>query len=291
MLVRVTASGLCHSDLFFLQGVQQQSAAARARSRGRRRRRGGGARRSRAFGRRPGRSSGWVPGCGQCWFCRNGQSRLCTEPAVRVRRAESDEVATEARPAGCSGVGTFAEQALVREASLLKVETDLPDEQLALIGCGVTTGVGAALNTAAVRPGSTVAVVGCGGVGQSVIQGARIAGAARIIAIDPVELKRSVAAAMGATDTIDPTATDAVEEVRSLTGGRGVDYAFEVAGVEATLAQAFELTRPWRYCRPRCRSGADDADSMDGVRHVPPGEEGARLLLRCCRARRRTSPG
>ena len=91
----------------------------------------------------------------------------------------------------------------------MKVETDVPDEQLALIGCGVTTGVGAALNTAQVQPGSTVAVIGCGGVGQSVIQGARIAGAARIIAVDPVEMKRKTAEQFGATDIVDPNEGDA----------------------------------------------------------------------------------
>ena len=91
-----------------------------------------------------------------------------------------------------TGLGTFAELMTVQQMSVVKVETDLPDEQLALIGCGVTTGVGAALNTAQVEPGAIVAVIGCGGVGQAVIQGARIAGAARIIAIDPVALKRDV---------------------------------------------------------------------------------------------------
>ncbi len=241
VLVRVTASGLCHSDLFFLQGfnnsppplvlghegagiVEEVGLDVRTLAVG-----------DRVIFR-------WVPACGQCWFCKNGQSRLCMD--LLSEYGEPKLTRPDGSPASrMLGVGTFAERALVREGSLLKVETDLPDEQLALIGCGVTTGVGAALNTAAVKPGSTVAVVGCGGVGQSVVQGARIAGAARIIAIDPVELKRSVAAGMGATDTVDPTATDAIEAVRSLTGGRGADYAFEVAGVEATLGQAFELTR------------------------------------------------
>src|SRR5207249_3666581 len=101
-----------------------------------------------------------------------------------------------------------------------KIETDLPAEQLALIGCGVTTGVGAALNTAQVRPGSTVAIIGCGGVGQSVLQGARIAGASRIFAVNPVELKRKTAEQLGATDLIDPADGDPVQQVRELTEGR-----------------------------------------------------------------------
>jgi S-(hydroxymethyl)glutathione dehydrogenase/alcohol dehydrogenase len=120
----------------------------------------------------------------------------------------------------------------------------LPDEQLALIGCGVTTGVGAVLVTANVKPGSIVAVVGCGGVGRSAIQGARIAGAERIIAIDPVPLKRDAAKALGATDLIDPNAVDPVEAVRELTGGRGVDYGFEVVGRPETIQQTIDLVRP-----------------------------------------------
>src|SRR5207237_1454357 len=110
-------------------------------------------------------------------------------------------------------------------------------------GCGVTTGVGAALNTARVQPGSTVAVIGCGGVGQSVIQGARIAGAARIIAVDPVELKRKTAEQLGATDLINPNAGDPVAQVQALTGGRGADYTFEVIGLPETVQQAYAMAR------------------------------------------------
>jgi S-(hydroxymethyl)glutathione dehydrogenase/alcohol dehydrogenase len=142
-----------------------------------------------------------------------------------------------------TGLGTFAEAMVVDESALVKVETDLPDEQLALIGCGVTTGVGAALNTAKVKPGSTVAVIGCGGVGQAVIQGARIAGASRIFAIDPVELKRKTAEQLGATDLIDPAQGDPVSQVQALTGGRGADYAFEVIGLPETILQAFNTAR------------------------------------------------
>jgi len=131
----------------------------------------------------------------------------------------------------------------VDESMLVKVESDLPAEQLALIGCGVTTGVGAALNTAQIRPGSTVTVIGCGGVGQSVLQGARIAGASRIFAVDPVEMKRKTAEQFGATDLVDPTAGDPVEQIRAATGGRGTDYAFEVIGLPETILQAYEVAR------------------------------------------------
>jgi S-(hydroxymethyl)glutathione dehydrogenase/alcohol dehydrogenase len=132
----------------------------------------------------------------------------------------------------------------VQQMSVVKVETDLPDEQLALIGCGVTTGVGAALNTAQVEPGSIVAVIGCGGVGQAVIQGARIAGAARIIAVDPVALKREAAIVNGATHVVDPGDVDPIQAVKDLSGGRGADYAFEVIGTAATVRQAVDSTRP-----------------------------------------------
>jgi S-(hydroxymethyl)glutathione dehydrogenase/alcohol dehydrogenase len=142
-----------------------------------------------------------------------------------------------------TGLGTFAEAITTSEYSVVCIDGDVPDEQLALIGCGVTTGVGAALNTAAVQPGSTVAVLGCGGVGQAVVQGARIAGAARIIAIDTVPMKREQAQKFGATDLIDPAKGDAVEQVKQLTGGRGADYAFEVIGLPATILQTYNMTR------------------------------------------------
>jgi S-(hydroxymethyl)glutathione dehydrogenase/alcohol dehydrogenase len=142
-----------------------------------------------------------------------------------------------------SGVGSFANMMTVDEASCIPVETDLPADQLALIGCGFTTGFGAAINTAKVGPGATVAVIGCGGVGTSTIQGARVAGAAQIIAIDPLPMKRESAMRFGATHQVDPTEADPVEQVKALTGGRGVDFAFEVVGAEALQTQALQMTR------------------------------------------------
>jgi S-(hydroxymethyl)glutathione dehydrogenase / alcohol dehydrogenase len=142
-----------------------------------------------------------------------------------------------------TGLGTFSDEMQIDESMCVKVETDLPSDQLALIGCGVTTGVGAALNTAQIRPGSTVAIIGCGGVGQSVLQGARIAGASRIFAVDPVEMKRKTAEQLGATDLIDPNDGDPVEQVRALTEGRGADYAFEVIGHPETIQQAYAMAR------------------------------------------------
>src|SRR3954471_10201260 len=184
----------------------------------------------------------FIPACGVCWFCLHDQSHLCDTEfevmmAMRGTRPDGNPFMT------MTGLGTFAETMTCNQSSIVKIETDVPDSQLALIGCGVTTGVGAALNTAEVQPGSTVAVIGCGGVGQAVIQGARIAGASRILAIDPVELKRKTAESFGATDLVDTGAGDAVAQVMELTGGIGVDYAFEVIGLPETMLQAYTMAR------------------------------------------------
>jgi S-(hydroxymethyl)glutathione dehydrogenase/alcohol dehydrogenase len=142
------------------------------------------------------------------------------------------------------GLATFSEAAVLPEQMLVRVQTDLPVEQLALIGCGVTTGAGASLNTARITPGSSVAVIGCGGVGQSAIQGARIAGASTIIAVDTVQSKLDVAQKLGATQGVLSGADqDPVAQVKDITGGRGVDYALEVIGRADTLRQAYDMAR------------------------------------------------
>ncbi len=184
----------------------------------------------------------FIPACGNCFFCLHEQANLCEksmESMLTPRTTRSD--GSPVFP--MTGLGTFSDMMTTSEESLVKIETDLPSEQLALIGCGVTTGVGAALLTAKVQPGSTVAVIGCGGVGQSVIQGARIAGASRIFAVDPVELKRKTAEQLGATDLIDPAQGDPVQQVKDATGGRGTDYAFEVIGLSDTILQAYNTAR------------------------------------------------
>ena len=124
----------------------------------------------------------------------------------------------------------YAEQMLLHENGVVKIDKDFPFAQAALIGCGVTTGVGAALKTAKVTPGSTVAVFGAGGVGLSAIQGARIAGARQIIAVDMVEHKLQTARDLGATHSVDASLGDPVEQIREMTGGQGVDFAFEAIG-------------------------------------------------------------
>jgi S-(hydroxymethyl)glutathione dehydrogenase/alcohol dehydrogenase len=184
----------------------------------------------------------FIPACGDCWFCLHDQSHLC-DNEMNVMMAMRGNRADGTQYMAMTGLGTFAEAMTCNESSIVKINSDLPDEQLALIGCGVTTGVGAALNTAQVHPGATVAVIGCGGVGQAVIQGARIAGASRIIAVDMVEMKRKTAEQLGATDGVDPNQGDPVAQVQQLTGGRGVDYAFEVIGLPETTLQAYNMVR------------------------------------------------
>ena len=241
VVVRVTASGVCHSDLSVYHGyvgdmtpiVLGHEGTGIVEKVG-----------SEVTSVKPGDRiiATFIPACGHCWWCLRDQTNLC-EHALEVSAVPRFKRSDGTALPGMTGLGTFAEAMTVSDASVVKVETDLPDEQLALIGCGVTTGVGAALNTARIVPGSSVAVIGCGGVGQSVIQGARVAGAGRIIAVDPVELKRKTSEQLGATDLVDPGNGDPVEQVKALTGGRGVDYAFEVIGLPETVQQAFLAAR------------------------------------------------
>jgi Zn-dependent alcohol dehydrogenase len=140
------------------------------------------------------------------------------------------------------GAGSLAERAVLREAQVVKIDPDVPLDLICLAGCGVTTGVGAALNTARVGPGARVAVIGCGGVGLNVIQGARIAGAGRIIAVDVAREKLDLAASLGATDAVQAgPEVDVPARVKDLVPG-GVDFAFEVIGNPAVVRQAFECT-------------------------------------------------
>jgi len=241
VVVGIGASGVCHSDLSIMRGYVPVPPGMVLGHEGAGRVLEVGAEVSRVKkGDRV--IASFVPACGVCWHCLRGQTELCeieNEVSMALRGTRPD-----GNPYFCmTGLGTFADVMTVNEASVVKVETDLPDPQLALIGCGVTTGVGAALNTAKVTPGSSVAILGCGGVGQAVIQGARIAGAGRIIAIDPQELKRKTATQLGATDVIDPSKGDPVEQVKSLTGGRGADYAFEVIGLPETILTTYNLAR------------------------------------------------
>lgn len=179
--------------------------------------------------------------CGSCRWCMRGELQHCErkrrsrEPGRPPRLSQGD---TPVEP--FVGLGGFAEQLLVHESAVVKLPEEMPLDRAALLGCSVITGVGAVRNAAKVQVGQTVAVIGCGGVGLNVVQGARIAGAAQIIAIDRIPDKLDLARQFGATHTVDAGTTDPVEAVRELTGG-GVDHAIEVVGVAATMEQAFQM--------------------------------------------------
>lgn len=181
------------------------------------------------------------PVCGGCFYCIRGESTQCEE-TTRVSTTPRAQIDGE-EVVAVAGLGTWSQEIVVPEICLVPVHTDLPADQLALIGCGVTTGAGAVLWTAKVQPGATVAVYGCGGVGLFAVQGARIAGASRIFAVDPLLSKREAAQRVGATDLIDPIQADPVEQIRDLTEGRGTDYAFEVVGLPSTFLEAYATVR------------------------------------------------
>jgi S-(hydroxymethyl)glutathione dehydrogenase/alcohol dehydrogenase len=239
--VRILASGICHTDLTVIRGltalplpiVPGHEACGMVEQVG------DEVRRVKVGDRV---LASVTPACGTCWWCLNEMSNHC-ELNMPVKAAKRFTVPDGRRAAAVCGCGTFAEAMVVDEASVVAVRTDLEDEQLALLGCGVTTGLGAALNTAKVQPGSSVAVIGCGGVGQSTIQGARIAGASTIIAIDLNAGRRAASLAVGATHAIDPADGDPVQQVKDLTNGRGADHSFEVVGLPELIVQAFEMAR------------------------------------------------
>jgi S-(hydroxymethyl)glutathione dehydrogenase/alcohol dehydrogenase len=248
VVVRVGASGVCHSDLDVQQGkaplatpvvlghegagVVEEVGPAETRV--------------KVGDRVIGSIS---PHCGCCFFCLEGQSHLCSQ--ARVDRSARPLIRPDGTGIGrMAGLGTFAELMVVTERAVVRVDTELPAAELALIGCGVMTGVGAAFNTAPVTAGSHVAVIGCGGVGQAVIQGARIAGAAEIYALDPVAMKRSFALVSGATHAIDPTEVDPATAVRELTKGRGADFVYEAVGEANSdrISEALQMTRHGGTC-------------------------------------------
>jgi S-(hydroxymethyl)glutathione dehydrogenase/alcohol dehydrogenase len=241
VVVQVTASGICHSDVNPLRGsspapgwpvVLGHEGTGIVVEVG-----------SQVDSVRPGDRvvGAFVPSCGNCRWCVDGQTNLCQAFFAEPRSVLAEPDGT---PVYCfDALGTFAEQIVVSQRSVVPVETDLPAEQVALIGCGVTTGVCAVLNTAKVPPGASVVVLGAGGVGQSVVQGARIAGATMIIAVDPFEAKRDMALRLGATHVLDPGAGDTTEAVRGLTKGYGADFAFEAAGRPDTTRDGFSMLR------------------------------------------------
>ncbi len=245
VLVRTEACGLCHSDLHCIDGTLNRprplllghEAVGIVEAIG-------SEVRGVAVGDRV--VTCLVMGCGVCRSCQSGEPNVCTDPSS-VRRTGTPRVAmSDGTAVGLMGnIGGLSEQLITDERGVVPIHSTIPSHLAAILGCAVVTGLGSVFNVANVRPGQTVAVIGCGGVGLNVIQGARIAGAAQIIAIDPSASKRELAIKLGATDCIDPTTQDALAVVRALTGD-GVDHAFEVVGRQATIAQAVDIAAPGR---------------------------------------------
>ncbi|MBC7168017.1 Zn-dependent alcohol dehydrogenase [Phenylobacterium sp.] len=242
VLIRTMAAGVCHSDLHFVEGSYPHPLPA-------------------VLGHE---SAGIVeavgsevrtvkPGdhvitclsayCGHCEHCLTGHMSLCVSPDTKRGKDEEPRLMQGGNPLPqFLNLSSFAEQMLIHEHACVAIRKDMPFDRAALIGCSVTTGVGAVIHTSNVRPGETVAVIGCGGVGLSAINGAAIAGAGRIIAIDMVKGKENLAKAFGATDFICAADTDAVKTVIEMTKG-GVHHAFEAIGLAKTAEQAFNMLR------------------------------------------------
>lgn len=243
VLIRTAAAGVCHSDLHFQNGSYPYPRPAVL------------GHESAGVVEAVGSDVTYVqPGdhvitclsafCGHCEFCLTGHMSLCQEPELSRSADEPPRLSGAGGPISqFLNLSSFAEQMLVHEHAIAKIRKDIPLDRAALIGCGVTTGVGAVIHTAGVEPGATVAVIGCGGVGLSCINGADIAGASRVIAIDRVAGKLELARKFGATDVVNAAEVDPIEAVREMTGG-GVHYSFEAIGLKVTAEQAFKMVRP-----------------------------------------------
>ena len=243
VLVRTAAVGLCHSDLHYVDAVFEtvlpeilgHEAAGVVEAVG-----------SEVRSVAPGDHvvTCLTIFCGHCRYCTNGQLSLCENRDELRRRPRPALVNASGQPVGAmGGIGGFAEKMLVHENGLVKINRSMPMDRACLIGCSVMTGAGAVFRSAQVRPGSTVAVFGCGGVGMAAIQGARIAGAHRIIAVDINYDKLVQATDFGATDIVNAQTRDAVETIRAITGG-GADFTFEAIGRRQTAEQAFLALAP-----------------------------------------------
>lgn len=243
VLVKIKATGICHSDLSVINGtipvpfpmVLGHEGAGIVEEVG-----------EGVTCVKPGDhvALSFVPNCGECYHCLRAEANLCLKsvPDGKMMDGTSRVQLNGEDINVMQFLGNMAEYAVVPDVSVVAIDKSIDMKAAALVGCGVTTGVGAALKTAEVKPGSTVAVFGAGGVGLSIIQGARIAGAAKIIAVDLSDEKLAIAREVGATDTVN-AAGDSVKEIMAMTGGIGVDYGFEAIGIPAVVDQAQKATR------------------------------------------------
>lgn len=251
--VRMQAAGVCHSDLHVMKGdLPMPSPIILGHE---------GAGIIEAIG--PGVTTVepgdhvipiWRASCGRCEYCLNGKPALCDMgTAMRFTGLMPDGNTRFRTKSGTSirhyaGVSTFASVSTMPEAAVVKIDPDFPLWKAALIGCGVITGVGAVIYAANVKPGSTVAVFGCGGIGLNIIQGARLVGATQIIGVDVIASKEQHARNLGATHFIDSSNADPVQAIKDLTGGKGADYTFEAVGLPKPIEQAFDATRKGGTC-------------------------------------------
>lgn len=239
VLVETAAAGLCHSDLHFIDGSYSLAEPAVL------------GHESAGVVAAVGSEVSYVQAgdhvvtcvsafCGHCDYCLTGRPYLCMSSELRRPPEARPRLSLNGdRIDQFAGLGSFADRMLVHDHAVMKITPEIPLDRAALIGCGVLTGLGAVFHTASLRPGATAAVVGCGGIGLSCVQGARLAGASRIVAVDPLPAKRALALSLGATDVVDPTQGNPVAAVIELTGG--VDHAFEAIGSTTTAEQAFNM--------------------------------------------------
>lgn len=248
VLVRVAACGVCHSDYHLISGATRHPLPVVPGHEG--------AGVVEAVGEgvshiRPGDHVvlNWAPSCGRCFYCLRGRPNLCDTFVGPLWDGVMLDGTSRLKHRGqvvyhFSGLAAFAEHTVVPQESCVVIRPDVPLEVASLVGCAVTTGVGAVLYTAQVKPGERVAVLGCGGVGLSILLGAQLAGAQQIIAVDRSAAKLSYARSLGATDTVKADDGDVVETVRRLTDGRGADVAFEAVGISRLQTQCVDMTRP-----------------------------------------------
>lgn len=266
VLVRVTAAGICHSDIHFMESRNAAEARGLYGLKLDHRMQPGMSERrqeeaeagllvmghepagvveavgSEVIRVRPGDRviAAGSSACGTCLQCQRGRPHLCLtlprrHPGDRPRLSHRGERVTQ-----FANVGAFAEQMLVHESSVVPIGEDVPFASAAILGCSIATGVGAALNTARVAPGATVAVFGTGGIGLSVVQGARIAGASMIVAVDVVDAKLDLAVKFGATHVVNSAVTDPVAAIKDLTAGAGVEYSFDTTAVPAAAQASYD---------------------------------------------------